>query len=321
MAVVEGQGEEPIECTPAVCDEFANCGVGIFYPDGHGQVWGMVTPRNLIASWRATEILQHLDRIEHGTLSYAYTAALRKPHSSDQEKIDAIVEKIGREEYERIMALPVPEVIVRAILDNQEKGDDNFPPALWPIAQEVAAGTLEWRQEFFEAGISHPDWDEMRDADNEALIERFESLFQSWSKRRALPRECMGMWEVESALLHVIQHGVEKQHGDKIAFAVATVAAELTSADFTRVLMPSVGPRSKEELYRDMEQRKREAASKTNDWLSELGSPKRRLFGDKPRQVDHTKLLIELVDECFPPKDKELAEEVSSDYERASVSA
>ena len=61
MARVDGQGEEPIECTPVVYDTPSTCGVGVLFEDGRGQTWGLLSPRNLIAAWRGTEVLRRLD--------------------------------------------------------------------------------------------------------------------------------------------------------------------------------------------------------------------------------------------------------------------
>lgn len=150
MAHVADKGSEMIKCTPVVYDDLTNCGVGVFYEDGSGDVWGLLTPRNLITAWRGTEVLRRLDTVEEGTLCAAYTTGERNPHKSDMKRIEPIIEKIGRKAYDKIMSMPVPEQIIRAILDNQQ---DDLPPDLEPITEEVEAGTIEWRQEFADAGI------------------------------------------------------------------------------------------------------------------------------------------------------------------------
>ncbi len=138
MARVSGKGEEPIQCTPVVYDERSHCGIGIFYEDGQGQIWGPVTPRNLIAAWRGTEVLRRLDFIKNGTLCGAYYTGARDPHESDMKSFaEPIIAKIGRKTYDEIMEMPVPEQIMRAILDNQK---DEFAPSLYPITEEVRGG-------------------------------------------------------------------------------------------------------------------------------------------------------------------------------------
>jgi len=155
MAIVSDKGDKPIKLTPVVYDEYYNCGVGIMYENRKGQVWGLLTPRNLIAAWRATEILRHLNTIENGTLAYAYYTGDRRANKSDIEKyVNPMIVKIGQDKYKKIMEMPVPEEIIRAILDNQKEKN---APDLYPIKDEVEAGTLEWRQEFADAGIERPE--------------------------------------------------------------------------------------------------------------------------------------------------------------------
>lgn len=155
MARVAGKSDTPIQCTPVVYDEKSSCGVGVFFEDGIGQTWGLVIPRNLIVAWRGTEVLRRLDTIEHGTLCAAYYTGVREPHESSMKRyVEPTIAKIGKEAYKTIMSMPVPEEIVRAILDNQRQ---DFKPNLYPITDEVRAGTIQWRQEFADAGVKHPD--------------------------------------------------------------------------------------------------------------------------------------------------------------------
>jgi len=153
VARVVGQGV--IKCTPIVYEIDSSCGIGVLYEDSQkGQTWGLFSPRNIIAAWRGTEVLRHLDLIKDNTLATAYYAGLRDPHDSDKKRyVEPMILNIGRGVYDKIMRMPVPEEIIRVILDNQ---GDEFPPHLYPIAEEVRAGTIKWRKEFADVGIEHP---------------------------------------------------------------------------------------------------------------------------------------------------------------------
>lgn len=303
MARVDGKGDEPIKCTPVVYDEMSNCGVGVFYEDGHGQVWGMVTPRNLIVAWRGTEVLRRLDTIEHGTLCAAYDTGVRDPHESDMKsRVEPTIAKIGRAAYNEIMAMPVPEQIVRAILDNQK---DDFAPALYPITDEVRAGTIQWRQEFADAGIKHPDEIDAKERAQEETVAKFERLLASYAGSQSLSRQCMGMNYVEGALLTLVEKGANRSHPDHVLVALAGVVGELAISEFSMTMLP-FGPRSREEYKAQMDKTKEKAFDHSASWLASNSGRSRFAFW-KRQQDSFTsnnakELLHRLLGEYFPPK-------------------
>ena len=157
---VQGKGDAPVQCTPIVFDDEAHCGVGIIVGNEILR-WGLFAPRDYVASWRAGEILRHLGHIDTSSLRGAYYAASRR--LNDTEEISCarpIVEKIGRPELTRIMSLSVPEEVVAIILKNRRR---NLKPNLYPLTEEIEAGTLAWRNEFFEAGVLHPEQNRTRE--------------------------------------------------------------------------------------------------------------------------------------------------------------
>jgi hypothetical protein len=303
MARVAGKGDNPIQCTPVVYDEMSNCGIGVFYEDGQGQVWGMVTPRNLIATWRGTEVLRRLDTIEHGTLCAAYYTGVRDPHESDMKShVEPTIAKIGRGVYNAIMAMPVPDQIVRAILDNQE---DDFAPALYPITDEVRAGTIQWRQEFADAGIKHPDEIDAKKRAQEETVAKFERLLASYARSRSLSRQCMGMNYVEGALLTLVDKGANQTHPDHVLVALAGVVSELAISEFSMTMLP-FGPRSREEYEIQMDKTKEKAVDRSASWLASNSGRLRFAFW-KRQQDSFTRnnvreLLRRLLGEYFPSK-------------------
>lgn len=303
MARVAGKGDEPIKCTPVVYDEMLHCGVGVFYEGGHGQVWGMITPRNLIAAWRGTEVLRRLDTIERGTLCAAYYTGVRDPHESDMKShVEPTIAKIGRATYNEIMAMPVPEQIIRAILDNQK---EDFAPALYPITDEVRAGTIQWRQEFTDAGIKHPDEIDAKKRAQEETVAKFERLLASYARSRDLPRECKGMWNVEGALLTLVDKAAGQTHPDHVLVALAGVVGELAISEFSMTILP-FGPCSREEYDAQMDKTKECAFDHSASWLASNAGRSRLAFWKRQRdsftRTSAKELLRRLLGEYFPPK-------------------
>lgn len=148
MAVVKGKGVEPILCTPVIYEEPGRFGIGILYLNGEGKIWGLIYPSSMIVAWRATEVLRHLKRIEDDTLFYAYYTGIRNPSQNDlKNRVEPMIEKIGQKAYDKIMSMKVPETIILAALEA------GFDFDISSIADEITAGTIEWRQEFVDAGI------------------------------------------------------------------------------------------------------------------------------------------------------------------------
>ncbi len=306
MARVPDRGDQPVQCTPFVYDEAFNCGVGVQYDDETGQVWGLVSPRNLIAAWRGTEVLRLLDVIEHGTLHNAYYTGLRNPHSSDLDRVvKPTIEKIGQGEYDRIMSSPVPEAIIRAILDNQS---EEYKPDLYPITDEVRAGTIEWRPEFAAAGIAHPKDVDAKARAQEEIIRKFEKLLGSYATSAGLSRQCFGMNHVEGALLTIVDKGANKTHPDHVVVALAGAVGSMATAEFAMVMMP-FGPSTKDEAETILARQKEEALTKAARWLSANTGNSRLWFlnfirrkQDQMSFGNAKSLLDRLIAEYFPPR-------------------
>lgn len=253
MARVFGKGDALIQCVPVVYNAELSCGVGILLPDDTLCKWGLHCPRDLIAAWRATEILRQLDTIEPETLCAAYYAGKRQPGKEDMDRlVKPITAKIGEWTRYTILAMPVPEKIIRAILDNQN--NEKLKPALWPIIDEVSEGAIGWRQEFSDAGLEHPDQTEAKERARKHKIAKFEPLLASFAKFRCRPRDCIAMDDVEKILLDLVKKGANETHSDRVIIALAGAAgnfiglSDLTDKDCL--------------TYRN-----REAISKSAQWL------------------------------------------------------
>jgi hypothetical protein len=318
MARVEGRGNNKIECTPVVYDDPFDCGVGVYFNDGkdEGLVWGMMSPRNLIAAWRATEVLRRLDNIESGTLCDAFYTGVRDPHSSDMEShVKPTIAKIGQKAYKEIMSLPVPEQIIRAITDNQ--GED-FPPSRYPVTEEVRAGTIKWRQEFATVGIEHPDEVDVKEREQKMIIEKFDILLSRYAKEHGRSRRCVGMLEIEGILIDLVKRGAHQKNSDLVLVSLAIAVGHVLSYESTLKLMPSLKCifKSQEEYDSWIEKKKKEGVSEASIWLvSQSNYPS--LFFWRKKQDSFTldsakKLLSALFEMYFPPPPRKKAEIVSA---------
>jgi hypothetical protein len=234
MAIVEGRGETPVKCIPVVWDGRdsgawgGSCGAGVLFEDGQKYVWGLDSPRDLITSWRATEILRRLKVIKKREFCGAYYAASRYLSKDDRKTFaETVIAKIGNKTRNEILAMPVPETIIRAILDNQ---NDKPAPDFFPIAEELKTGTLRWRPEFDKfmtdsMGIS-------TEFGRGKMLAKFEPLLISYAKFRNRPRQCIGMDDVENTLIKLMEKGVET-HPNRIAVALTGAAADMLPCDFT----------------------------------------------------------------------------------------
>ena len=304
-ALVEGVAAAILEWEAVVWDDDMNCGIGLF-PKGEnaGRVWGPAYPRDLITSWRGTEILCCLNVIEIGTLSAAYFTGMRNPDSSDVERhVEPMIARIGRTKYDEIMSLPVPEEIIRAILDGQHS---NLKPALRPITDEVRAGTIVWRQEFADAGIEHPDDVDAKQREADETIYRFESLLTSYAKSQGLPRICFGMGDIEGAVLALVEKGAEKQHISEVIVALAGVAGGLATYELVSLVMLFLP--SPQDFQEAKGQEKEKELDKAARWLASVRKHPWYRLRKRPGTFTFQEardLLQQLLEQYFPTEPSE----------------
>jgi len=277
ITFVEWKGNERIKCIPIVYESRYHCGIGVLYKNGQKCIWGLLTPRNIIAAWRGTEILHRLGTIKSGTLCEVYFTGVRNPSKFDKESyIEPIIARIGERMYEKIMSLPVPEQIIRAILDNQK---EDFHPDLYPITDEVRAGTIQWRQEFADAGVIHPDEVDAKERTEKEIITRCEPLLDSYAKSRRLPRHCLCMNYVESVLLTLVEKGANKTNSDSVLVALAGVVGDIAISTMSMGLAHY----SQKEYESQANNKRNQATSQSAKWLA-LSS--RRFFFFKKRDLE-----------------------------------
>ncbi len=157
-AVVEGKSESPIKLIAVVYEDSHICGVGIKFEDRQMAIYGQFFPRDIITAWRATEILKLLKSINSNeALRWSYCAACRYSISDKDSCVNRITKIIGKREYKKIMAMSVPEEIVKIILNNQDLPNVITHLDKSCIGKELVAGTIVWREEFLAHKINPPE--------------------------------------------------------------------------------------------------------------------------------------------------------------------
>lgn len=237
MAIVEGRGDQPVKCYPVVFDEDHSCGIGIIFENGRDNSWGLISPRNFIAAWRATEIIRHIAHIENGTLCAAYYAGRRSVCQNAQDWLIETVNIIGMETYNQIMAMPVPEEIIQAIIDRQKKKDLYKPDACF-INDELVAGTVSWRPEFADLNVERPEDTDVR---NEMLIKttnRFLKLLNSYIEFTYINGHFCDVYKIKSALVSLVEKKMDQEYPEDIVMAFAGVVGSIACRAGTSITMP-----------------------------------------------------------------------------------
>jgi len=292
----------PAKCVPIVYSDGLSMGPGYTCPDtGQSSWWGLAAPIDIITAWRATEILRHVRSIGSSTLCDSYYAALRKPHSSDRERVQRIINEIGTTNHRRIMQMAVPNEIVQAVLDGQST---DMKPALWPITGEVRAGTIRWRVEFELAGVKKPKDVDQADRRAKKIVRSFFFQLFSWSLYRSLPRKCVGMNYVEGALITLVDKGMT---GPKpLVVALAGMVGELATSEFALFIIPVQVYKSQEEARRAQEEKRLKAAEQAARWLHERW----RWPFSKPAKTreELRDELLSLCDKYLPQKSRQVPE-------------
>ncbi|MFZ2025058.1 MAG: hypothetical protein WAV51_02150 [Microgenomates group bacterium] len=186
------------------------------------RFWALVSPHNLICSWRGMLILEQMLTLGDSDMCDAYYAGQRNPHQSDKERVDKVRRKIGDKVYESILNQKIPDEISNLFVELTDKGDS---VALWPITEEVRAGTLQWREDFKRIGAKHPSEEDARKTAEEKLLHRYDKYLSDYASEFRYERECMIMWGIEGTIVDAYEKGVEQDYGQDIALGIAIVRA------------------------------------------------------------------------------------------------
>lgn len=233
LAIVEEYGKKFVLCKPIIYDEPDIFGIAVVFKKNICLRWGLIAPRDMITAWRATEVIRRLSFINIKILESAYYAVSRQPFIGKSSHIEKVTSLIGKDLYDAIMLTPVPEKLIQAMLTEQ---DTDYPPDLFPITDEVRAGTISWRQEFSDAGVEHPDDADIRLEAKRQLLEKHSKCLESYAVLRQISMDSDLMKYVEKALADIVEMGYDKKCNDRLLIAMSGVIGELRMAENSKPL-------------------------------------------------------------------------------------
>ena len=285
-ACAQDNGENLVMCTPIVFDDGIHCGVGIIV-ENEVLRWGLFAPRDYIASWRAGEILRALGQVTSATVRGAFYAGSRSLNSNEELSYTTpVIEKIGSDEYRKIMSLPVPNEIVRAILDNRV--GQVLKPNLYPLSEEVEAGTLQWREEFTTAGVLTPEEYRARNKKCEEAMFETDDYLRSMIDVVGIERMSIGIHEIRDLLAILFEKKVNEKYPSYALVALAVIMSDTTIAQASSF-----------KSFKILEE--------VCQWVSRTsGYPRINLFGIIPKKEgalspqESSDLLQELINRYFP---------------------
>lgn len=286
IAYAIDKGNKPVQCTPIIFDDEKHCGVGIIAGDEILR-WGLFAPRDYVASWRAGEILRVLGHINPSTVRGAFFAASRSLNSKEEGGYTApVIEGIGRDTYSKIMSLPVPEKVIRVLLDDRKR--KGLKPNLYPLTEEMEMGTLAWRDEFPEAGVLTSGQYRANKKKYEEIIAETKHYLYSIIGTISIDRMDMGAYEIRNILVMLFEKKANEKYPPYVLVALATIMSDATVAQMNSY-----------ESFRMLE--------KVCQWVSRTsGYPRINLFGIMPRKEgslspqESSDLLQKLTSRYFP---------------------
>ncbi len=184
---------------------------------------------NPIATWRASEIVQYLDNINPDDLLTVHYAGYRYlQHSYLEYSVENLVRKIGKENYDRIMKKPVPEIILDLILKDESKHN---LLGLHPMVEEIEAGTVKWRSEYILLGVSDPVMMKNQRLSDMLVLERYRYLVLSYARSRGLSERNTLVREIRKNLIKLVKIGANRECSDKEMVALAVILSEFEVLD------------------------------------------------------------------------------------------
>jgi hypothetical protein len=214
---------------------------------------------------------------------------------------------IGGRAYWKIMHAPIPEAIIETILSRQvgKRVMDTKP-----IIDELSSGRLEWNGSFAKAGLSHGQVaaaSRVKGTEGKALLAPYERMLLSYAKHIRLPRDCMGVWDIEGALKVVLALGLESESPCRNAFALAAAFANVKGCIGGMAIMPDP-PTRENDAVAALIRARGEGLHKAAEWLANQG---KGLLGTKKKGaltlVDAQAHLAKLYDQHLPTAEDLLA--------------
>lgn len=224
-----------LECTPlAMCsaDGDEESSLSPFEEfNGHGC---MLNP---VRWWRALQFLEALPIVSDGLLHFdIYWGTDRHPDSVFKNRVDALRQAVGDEQYDKIMRRPVPQEIITLLIQMADEGQD-VHTALYDVSDEIDAGTIRWSQQLRRIGVKHPDYWRAHALAKAEIVVRYELYLFAYAAHRQCPyahdwkEKGALMLDIEWMIVACVERAIEQQHGADIAALLGILKAEIETDD------------------------------------------------------------------------------------------
>lgn len=193
--------------------ESAQLGVGLLLFDPcteEGEsacFWGMFHPRDLVASYRGMKILELLPEIRFGTLCAAWYAGARKVHSSDQNKVDQIIDQIGKDAHAALLLEPLP-TFQQALMVLTNHG---IKLATHAFVDEIRAGTMKLTPFLEELGVDHPSVTDAQQEHAQRLVRPYLPRVRRYLQSRGHALQGFLAENIEHYVLEGIIRGIKEE--------------------------------------------------------------------------------------------------------------
>lgn len=129
----------------ATDEELAQFGIGLVDGEGHCWFWALALPHLLVTSWRGMQVLDRLERIDHGTICNAYYIGKRRADSELKRAVPALSKQLPEiiKLRDELLRTKIPDEELDRMLEICNSPDNNIDVAIWELEDEIKAGTIQ----------------------------------------------------------------------------------------------------------------------------------------------------------------------------------
>ncbi len=179
--------------------------IDLLYVDHRNKVRVFENPYNLIADWRARQLLLRVGEDKGFDLDQARQATCRTFRDSEKEVVKSLkaqfLSYITEDAFDEVMKTTVPQAMVKFILDSQGTG---YEVPLWILQDEIKAGAVE-KCQALEAICTV---DAVEDNTEKYTLLTYEELVESFAEHCSYPIEGYEIAEIKRQLAILETRGV-----------------------------------------------------------------------------------------------------------------
>jgi hypothetical protein len=225
--------------TPAIVRDMEGLlSLGVYVNDRLGLFGSFGFYNDIIAFWRATEIMPYCKEIDEQVFGHLIAIVSRYPGSVPRLNVALRSLIVGNYDsiYQNVMEKNVPEEIIQAVLDSQSV---KFPASLDAITEEVRAGTIQWREEFVKFGILRPDEKDVLTKSRQAIAARYLNSLNNYVLYVEMNPKGREIEIITDQVIELVEKGIEKDHSAPVVVALAAIVGMLSMISSAVIVGPS----------------------------------------------------------------------------------